>query len=84
MVDGTAVYGRAVDDTGAPVTGIAAGIPFLALPPATGAHPAPLVLGLHAFEPPRSEAALAGTVPLASLPAWRVYPGRSRWAGRPG
>lgn len=58
-----------------PVTGTAAGAPFLALPPANGDASAPLVLGLHAFEPPRSEAALAGAIPMAPLPAWRVYLG---------
>lgn len=58
-----------------PVTGTAAGVPFLALPPAATDDPAPLVLALHAFEPPRSEAALAGTLPLAPLPAWRVHLG---------
>ncbi|MFD6099057.1 alpha/beta hydrolase family protein [Nocardiopsis flavescens] len=72
----------AADGRSAPVTGTAAGIPFVALPPATGAHPAPLVLGLHAFEPPRGEAALAGTVPMASLPAWRVYPGLPLFGAR--
>ncbi|MFE9246882.1 alpha/beta hydrolase family protein [Nocardiopsis sp. NPDC006938] len=62
--------------TAAPVTGTVAGVPFLALPPAfTTAAPAPLVLGLHAFEPPRSQAALAGAVPMAPLPAWRVHLG---------
>ncbi|WP_017590783.1 alpha/beta hydrolase [Nocardiopsis ganjiahuensis] len=67
----------------APVTGTAAGVPFLALPPAaaTGA-PAPLVVGLHAFEPPRSESALAGAVPMASLPAWRVYLGLPLFGAR--
>ncbi|GAA1119147.1 alpha/beta hydrolase family protein [Nocardiopsis metallicus] len=60
----------------APLTGTAAGVPFLALPPAAATDvPAPLVVGLHAFEPPRSESALAGAVPMASLPAWRVYLG---------
>lgn len=58
-----------------PVTGTAAGVPYLALPPAAGAAPAPLVIGLHALEPPRSESALAGVVPMAPLPAWRVYLG---------
>ncbi|MDT0331885.1 alpha/beta hydrolase family protein [Nocardiopsis lambiniae] len=57
-------------------------MPFLALPPATGPHPAPLVLGLHAFEPPRGESALAGTAPMASLPAWRVYPGLPLFGAR--
>lgn len=74
--------GTAADGRSAPVTGTAAGIPFVALPPAAGVHPAPLVLGLHAFEPPRGEAALAGTVPMASLPAWRVYPGLPLFGAR--
>ena len=67
----------------APVTGTAAGVPFLALPPAAATDaPAPLVVGLHAFEPPRSEAALAGAVPMASLPAWRVYLGLPLFGAR--
>lgn len=65
-----------------PVTGTAAGVPFLALPPANGEVPAPLVLGLHAFEPPRAEAALAGTAPMAPLPAWRVYLGLPLFGAR--
>lgn len=65
-----------------PITGTAAGVPYLALPPATGPAPAPLVLGLHAFEPPRSEAALAGALPMASLPAWRVYLGLPLFGAR--
>lgn len=65
-----------------PITGTAAGVPYLALPPAAGAEPAPLVLGLHAFEPPRSEAALAGALPMASLPAWRVYLGLPLFGAR--
>ncbi|WP_159945073.1 MULTISPECIES: alpha/beta hydrolase [unclassified Nocardiopsis] len=65
-----------------PVTGTAAGVPFLALPPASGETPAPLLLGLHAFEPPRAEAALAGAVPMAPLPAWRVYLGLPLFGAR--
>ncbi|MGW5874928.1 alpha/beta hydrolase family protein [Nocardiopsis terrae] len=66
-----------------PVTGTAAGVPFLALPPAVPTEsPAPLVVGLHAFEPPRSESALAGAVPMASLPAWRVYLGLPLFGAR--
>lgn len=67
----------------APVTGTAAGVPFLALPPAAATDaPAPLVVGLHAFEPPRSESALAGAIPMASLPAWRVYLGLPLFGAR--
>ncbi|MFC3998253.1 alpha/beta hydrolase family protein [Nocardiopsis sediminis] len=65
-----------------PVTGTAAGIPFVAVPPATTNDPAPMVIGLHAFEPPRSEFALAGTLPLASLPAWRFYLGLPLFGSR--
>ncbi|MBQ1084171.1 MULTISPECIES: S9 family peptidase [unclassified Nocardiopsis] len=69
--------------TTAPVTGTVAGVPFLALPPASATEaPAPLVIGLHAFEPPRSQAALAGAVPMASLPAWRVHLGLPQFGAR--
>ncbi|HIY39975.1 MAG TPA: alpha/beta hydrolase [Candidatus Nocardiopsis merdipullorum] len=65
-----------------PIRGTAAGVPYLALPPASGICPAPLVLGMHAFEPPRSEAALAGAIPMASLPAWRVHLGLPLFGAR--
>ncbi|GAA4903407.1 prolyl oligopeptidase family serine peptidase [Streptomonospora salina] len=65
-----------------PTTGTAAGIPFVAVPPAVAADRAPMILALHAFEPPRSEAALAGTLPLASLPAWRFYLGLPMFGAR--
>jgi dienelactone hydrolase len=65
-----------------PITGTAAGIPYLALPPALGDGPTPMVVALHAFEPPRSEAALAGTLPMASLPAWRFYLGLPMFGAR--
>lgn len=66
-----------------PHTGTAAGVPFLALPPAAEPRePAPLILGLHAFEPPRSEAALAGAIPMVALPAWRVYLGLPLFGSR--
>ncbi|MDA2809532.1 alpha/beta hydrolase [Nocardiopsis sp. RSe5-2] len=65
-----------------PVAGTAAGVPFLAVPPAIGGPRAPLVLALHAFEPPRGETALAGTLPMASLPAWRVYLGLPMFGAR--
>ncbi|MDT0304764.1 prolyl oligopeptidase family serine peptidase [Streptomonospora wellingtoniae] len=65
-----------------PTTGTAAGIPFVAVPPAVAADHAPMVVALHAFEPPRSEAALAGTLPLASLPAWRFYLGLPMFGAR--
>ncbi|WP_028649219.1 S9 family peptidase [Nocardiopsis sp. CNT312] len=70
------------DTLSRPLTGTAAGVPYLALPPSFGDGPAPLVLGLHAMEPPRSEAALAGAIPLTPLPAWRVYLGLPLFGGR--
>ncbi|WP_338022759.1 alpha/beta hydrolase family protein [Allosalinactinospora lopnorensis] len=68
-----------------PITGSAAGVPFLAIPPAImndPDEPAPMIIALHAFEPPRSETALAGTLPLASLPAWRFYLGLPLFGSR--
>ncbi|CAM3945499.1 prolyl oligopeptidase family serine peptidase [Nocardiopsis rhodophaea] len=67
-----------------PTTGTAAGVPFVAMPPvvAGGDGPAPVIVSLHAFEPPRSETALAGTLPMASLPAWRFYLGLPMFGAR--
>ncbi|WP_226961817.1 MULTISPECIES: alpha/beta hydrolase family protein [Streptomyces] len=63
------------------VSGTAGGVPFTALPPAraTG-RPAPLLVGWHMMEPPRTDAAFAAALPLAGLPAWRVYLGMP-WCG---
>src|SRR5919197_6457180 len=42
-----------------PITGRAAGVPFIAVPPANGPRPdAPTVVGWHLLDPPRTEAAL--------------------------
>ena len=60
----------------APVTGVAAGVPFLAVPPPAGPRSsAPVVVAWHLQQPPRTEAALAAALPLAGLDAWRVYLG---------
>ncbi|GAB3206496.1 prolyl oligopeptidase family serine peptidase [Marinactinospora thermotolerans] len=64
-----------------PLTGFAAGVPYVAVPPYDGGA-APMVIALHAFEPPRSEAALAGTLPLTRLPAWRFYLGLPMFGAR--
>jgi dienelactone hydrolase len=53
--------------------GIAAGVPYVALPPGTERPDAPVVVGWHLMDPPRSEAALAAALPLAGLDAWRIY-----------
>ncbi|GAB3151723.1 prolyl oligopeptidase family serine peptidase [Amycolatopsis stemonae] len=55
------------------VEGVAAGVPFVALPPAGRDEPAALVAGWHLMEVPASEQAFAEAVPMAGLPAWRVY-----------
>jgi dienelactone hydrolase len=57
-------------------TGTAAGVPFVAIPPAAGPREAaPVVLAWHLLDPPRSEAAFAAQLPLDGLDAWRIYLG---------
>jgi pimeloyl-ACP methyl ester carboxylesterase len=59
-----------------PVTGVAAGVPFVALPPPAGRRPgAPAVFAWHLLDPPRTPAAFAAALPLAGLDAWRIYLG---------
>jgi pimeloyl-ACP methyl ester carboxylesterase len=56
--------------------GIAADVPFVALPPAErrdGDEAAPLIVAWHLNDPPRSAAAMASALPLAGVAAWRVY-----------
>ncbi|RSM80276.1 alpha/beta hydrolase [Amycolatopsis sp. WAC 01375] len=61
---------------GEPVTGTAAGVPFTVLPPSTEVSgPAPVVVAWHMIDAPRSDAAFAAALPLAGVPAWRVYLG---------
>jgi hypothetical protein len=58
------------------VSGIAADVPYIALPPAgrgDGDEAAPLIVAWHLNDPPRSAAAMASALPLAGVPAWRVY-----------
>jgi pimeloyl-ACP methyl ester carboxylesterase len=57
------------------ITGTAAGVPFLAVPPAGDRASAPVVAAWHLMDPPRTEAAFAAALPLAGLDAWRVYLG---------
>ena len=54
------------------ISGIAAGVPYVALPP-EGEGPAPLIAVWHLLDSPRSEAAMAAAVPMAGVRAWRVY-----------
>jgi pimeloyl-ACP methyl ester carboxylesterase len=59
-----------------PLAGVAAGVPFVAVPPAAGPRPdAPIVVAWHLLDPPRTEAAFAAALPLAGLDAWRIYLG---------
>jgi dienelactone hydrolase len=55
------------------ITGIAAGVPFVALPPSGVDGPAPLVVAWHLMDPPRSEVAMAAALPMTDVPAWRVF-----------
>lgn len=57
-------------------SGVAAGVPYVALPPVGGrdhVRPAPLIIAWHLNDPPRSAAAMASALPLAAVTAWRVY-----------
>lgn len=59
-----------------PISGIAAGVPFLAVPPAgADRQRAPAVFAWHLMDPPRTEAAFAAALPLSRLEAWRIYLG---------
>lgn len=57
------------------IKGVAAGVPFVAIPPAGGSRDAPVVLAWHLLDPPRTETALAAALPLQGLEAWRIYLG---------
>lgn len=57
------------------ITGVAAGVPFVAIPPERARAHAPVVVAWHLLDPPRSETALAAALPLAGLDAWRIYLG---------
>ena len=50
-----------------PVTGTAAGVPFLAVPPPVPRPSAPVVVAWHLMDPPRTEAAFAAALPLRRL-----------------
>jgi dienelactone hydrolase len=57
------------------ITGTAAGVPFLAVPPAGDRATAPVVVAWHLMDAPRTEAAFAAALPLEGLDAWRIYLG---------
>jgi alpha-beta hydrolase superfamily lysophospholipase len=65
-----------LSDQNGPVSDVAAGVPYVALPPAgrpDGREPAPLIVAWHLNDPPRSAAAMASALPLSAVGAWRVY-----------
>jgi pimeloyl-ACP methyl ester carboxylesterase len=55
------------------ITGIAAGVPYVALPPQGAGGPAPLVVTWHLMDPPRTDVAMAAALPMTGVPAWRVH-----------
>ncbi|MFW6090716.1 MAG: prolyl oligopeptidase family serine peptidase [Actinomycetota bacterium] len=58
------------------ITGNAAGVPFVATPPAAAeSDTAPVVVAWHLMDAPRTEAAFAAALPLDGLDAWRIYLG---------
>ena len=57
------------------ITGTAADVPFLAVPPVGDRATAPVVAAWHLMDPPRTEVALAAALPLTGLDAWRIYLG---------
>ncbi|GAA1915981.1 alpha/beta hydrolase family protein [Streptantibioticus ferralitis] len=57
-----------------PISGLAAGVPFTALPP-TAPGPASMVVTWHMIGAPRTDAAFAAALPMAGVPAWRVHLG---------
>jgi pimeloyl-ACP methyl ester carboxylesterase len=57
------------------VEGVAAGVPYVVLPPETRRPDASTVVAWHLNDPPRTERAMAAALPLDGLDAWRVYLG---------
>lgn len=55
------------------ISGLAADVPFIALPPESGPAPAPLVVVWHMVDPPRTPRAMSSALPLKQVDAWRVY-----------
>ena len=51
------------------------GVPFIALPPEGGRTAKGLIILWHGGDPPRTEEALAGALPLRDVAAWRAYLG---------
>jgi dienelactone hydrolase len=85
----TAKRGERMSDESTPVSGVAAGVPYVALPPTgrqDGPEPAPLVVSWHLNDPPRSAAAMTGAEddPAFPLQAQRLRSELGRRYGDPG
>jgi dienelactone hydrolase len=70
------------DNAATPIEGVAAGVPYVALPPTGKRDDAPLVVAWHLMDPPRSEAAMAAALPLNGVDAWRAYLGLPMFGAR--
>jgi pimeloyl-ACP methyl ester carboxylesterase len=57
------------------IEGVAAGVPFVALPPADRDAAAPLIVTWHMMSPPCTEYAMAAAIPMTGLQAWKVHLG---------
>lgn len=57
------------------ITGLAAHVPFVALPPESGVEKVPMVIVWHLLDVPRTEVAMSSALPLHDVDAWRVYLG---------
>jgi pimeloyl-ACP methyl ester carboxylesterase len=55
------------------LTGTAAGVPYVALPPADESGQDTVVVAYHLLDEPRTEDEFAAAVPLNGLNAWRIY-----------
>lgn len=69
-------------DASRSISGEAAGVPYVAIPPPEDRDGAPLVVAWHLMDPPRSEAAMAAALPLTGVDAWRVYLGLPMFGAR--
>jgi pimeloyl-ACP methyl ester carboxylesterase len=56
-----------------PRVGMAAGVPFVALPPEGDPAKVAIVVAWHGTDPPRTARSMAATLPLSRLNAWRIY-----------
>jgi hypothetical protein len=66
-----------------PLTGTTSNaVPYLAVPPASDAATAPVIILWHLMDAPRSETAFAAALPLDGLDAWKVYLGLPTFGAR--